>query len=185
MTTSEAAPAFTPILKVVNVKATPDRAFRRFTSELASWWPLRSHSVGGEDAETVVMEGRVGGRIVERIRGGREAVWGTVTAWEPPRRVAFTWHPGDEPERAQDVEVRFTVVGDGTRVELEHRGFEKLGRLARRARRGYPIGWAYVLGLYAERRGPFMSFVGGTTALIMAAQRVRGRLSGRGAEQGQ
>ena len=165
--------AFTPLRKTVVVKAPPERAFHRFTAEIATWWPLRSHSVGQADAETVVLEGRVGGRIVERIRGGRECVWGTVTAWEPPARVAFTWHPGLEPERAQDVEIRFTPVDGGTRVELEHRGFERLGQMARRARRGYPIGWAYVLGLYAEKRGLFMAFLGGLTHVIITLRRRR------------
>ncbi len=121
------------------------------------------------------MEGRVGGRILEKIRGGREVVWGTITAWEPPRRVAFTWHPGQAPSTAQDVEVRFAPSGARTRVELEHRGFERLGALGRRARRGYPIGWAYVLGLYADHRGPFMWLVGGLTTLLMALQRLRAK----------
>ncbi|HEY7409926.1 MAG TPA: SRPBCC family protein [Vicinamibacteria bacterium] len=173
--TEAPSPVFSPVRKSVTVKAAPEAAFRRFTAGMASWWPLRSHSVGGEEAETVAMEGRVGGRIVERIRGGRECTWGTVTAWDPPRRVAFTWHPGDEPARAQDVEVRFTPEGDRTRVELEHRGFERLGGLARKARRGYPIGWAYVLGLYASRRGPFMLAVTGLTAALMAVQRWRAK----------
>lgn len=175
---SEAAKAFTPIRKVLTVKATPDRAFRRFTAEMAAWWPLRSHSVGQAQAETVTMEGRVGGRIVERIRGGGESCWGTITAWEPPGRVAFTWHPGQDPATAQDVEVRFSSVPGGTRVELSHWGFERLGRMGRVARRGYPIGWEYVLGLYAERRGPFMWMMSGLTGTLMAAQRVRARLSG-------
>jgi len=166
-------PAITPIHKRLTVPSDPERAFRRFTAELGTWWPLRSHSVGQEQADTVTMEERVGGRIVERIRDGREAVWGTVTAWDPPRRVAFTWHPGREPATAQDVEVRFTPVGSATRVELVHSGFERLGRLARTARRGYPIGWAYVLGRYANRRGPFMVLVHGLTALILAARRRR------------
>jgi uncharacterized protein YndB with AHSA1/START domain len=164
---------YSPILKSVTVKAGPEQAFRRFTEEIGTWWPLPSHSVGQAEAETVVMEGRVGGRIVERIRGGRESVWGTVTAWEPPHRVAFTWHPGDAPDTAQDVEVRFTPIGARTRVELEHRGFERLGRMARKARRGYPIGWAYVLGLYAGRRGPFMMLVSGLTAVVMMVMRRR------------
>ena len=110
---------------------------------------------------------------LERIRGGRECVWGTVTAWEPSRRVAFTWHPGEEPETAQDVEVRFTAVGARTRVDLEHKGFERMGRMARKARRGYPIGWAYVLGLYAGRRGPFMMLISGLTAVGMMVMRRR------------
>ncbi len=169
------APHLGPIVKIVSVKATPDEAFRRFTDEIADWWPLRSHSVGEAEAETVVFEGRVGGRIVERIRGGREAVWGTVTAWEPPRRVAFTWHPGDDPARAQDIEVRFTPVGNRTRVELQHGGFERLGEMARRARRAYPIGWTYVLGLYAGRRGPLILAINALTPLLMAVGRRRQR----------
>jgi uncharacterized protein YndB with AHSA1/START domain len=173
---SEDAPTFTPVRKSVLVKATPDRAFRRFTAEIATWWPLRSHSLGGDDSESVQMEERVGGRILERIRGGREACWGTVTAWEPPHRVAFTWHPGHDPSQAQDVEVRFTAVGEATRVDLTHAGFERLGAAAKTARRAYPMGWVYVLGLYAERGGPLMWTLSGLTSTMLAAQRVRARL---------
>jgi uncharacterized protein YndB with AHSA1/START domain len=163
----------TPIVKVVFVRATPAQAFRRFTSEMATWWPLSSHSVGEDRAESVVMEERVGGRIVEHIRGGRDAVWGTITAWDPPRRVAFSWHPGDDPARAQDVEVCFTPAGERTRVELQHRGFERLGAEARRARRMYPIGWTYVLGLYARQRGPLLSVLRGLTSVLMGVRRRR------------
>jgi uncharacterized protein YndB with AHSA1/START domain len=172
--------AFPPIRKTVTVSAPPETAFRRFTAEMTSWWPLASHSVGQKDSEAVTMEGREGGRIVERIRGGRECVWGTITAWEPPRRVAFTWHPGDDPARAQDVDVRFTAIpGEAsTRVDLEHKGFERLGALAKRAHRGYPIGWAYVLGLYAGRRGPFMAFVTVMTATMMGVLRAKAKLTG-------
>lgn len=170
--------AFPPIRKSVTVSVPPEKAFQRFTAEMSSWWPLASHSVGQRNAESVTMEGRTGGRIVERIRGGRECVWGTITAWEPPRRVAFTWHPGDDAARAQDVEVRFTPEGKATRVDLEHKGFERLGALAKRAHRGYPIGWAYVLGLYAGKRGPFMAFVTVMTATMMGVLRAKARLTG-------
>jgi uncharacterized protein YndB with AHSA1/START domain len=174
--TATTPPAFTPLRKAVRVNVPPDRAFRRFTTELGTWWPLRSHSVGKGDAESVTMEPRVGGRILERIRGGRETVWGTLTAWDPPRRVAFTWHPGRAPETAQDVEIRFTADGTGTRVELEHTGFERLGpALGRKARRGYPLGWEYVLGRYARRGGPLMWTLHGLTAVLVALHRARRR----------
>ena len=171
MTASKEA-SITPVVKIVTVKTPPDQAFRRFTAEMATWWPLRSHSLGQADSETVVMEPQVGGRIVERIRGGRESVWGTVTAWDPPRRVAFTWHPGQDPATAQDVEVRFSAEeAGGTRVQLTHRGFERLGAMARKASRGYSLGWKHVLGFYAEHRGPFMVFMGALTAVMIAVQR--------------
>lgn len=171
MTTTREAAGLPPVVKIVTVKAPPEQAFRRFTAEMATWWPLRSHSLGQADAQTVLMEGRVGGRIVERIKGGGEAVWGTLTAWDPPRRVAFTWHPGQDPATAQDVEVVFSAEGDRTRVELTHRGFERLGAMAKKANRGYSLGWKHVLGLYAEQRGAFMLFMGALTAVMTAVQR--------------
>lgn len=167
-------PTFAPLVKQVLVRADVDRAFARFTAGLGDWWPRASHSVGGVESLSVTFEGHVGGRIVESIRDGRVCVWGTVTAWEPPRRVAFTWHPGREPETAQDVEVRFEPHADGTRVVLVHTGFERLGaKLGRVARRGYPLGWTYVLGLYAERRGPAMALLRGVTDLLVGRQRRR------------
>lgn len=171
-TVAGAIAAYPPIRKSIRVEAPPERAFLRFTAEMGSWWPLASHSIGQRESETVAMAGRVGGRIVERVRGGEESVWGTVTAWEPPRRIAFTWHPGHKVEEAQDVEVRFSPSGTGTLVELEHSGFERLGKLARRAYRGYPMGWDYVLGLYAERRGAYQLFLGALTAVLMFAMRL-------------
>ena len=166
---------FPPIRKSIHVRAAPDRAFHRFTAEMARWWPLASHSIGQRDAESVTLDGRIGGRIVERIRGGKEAVWGTVTVWDPPREVAFTWHPGHKVEEAMDVVVRFSPEADGTRVELEHRGFERLGKDARKAHRGYPMGWDYVLGVYAERKGFYQAFLKGMTAVLMGLMRLLGK----------
>lgn len=145
-----------PLRKSIVVAGPPAAAFRRFTDEMSSWWPLASHSVAGPEAESVRMEGGVGGRIVERSRAGVECVWGTVTAWEPPGRLAFTWHPGQPVATFQDIEVLFTADGDGTRVDLTHTGWERLGAMAVKARRGYPIGWTYVLLLYAGRRSSLL-----------------------------
>jgi hypothetical protein len=86
--------------------------------------------------------------------------------------VAFTWHPGHAEAEAMDVDVRFTRDGDGTRVELEHRGFERLGKMAKKAYRGYPMGWDYVLGLYGERRGFYQAFLKGLTGTLMFVMRV-------------
>ena len=128
------------------VRASPEHAFRVFTEEMGAWWPLWMHSVGGKNAKTCLLEGRVGGRLYERHRDGAESPWGTVTAWEPPHRVAFSWHPGDDESKSGDVEVRFVAVDGGTRVELEHRGFARLGSMARKAFHGYNVGWDLPFG---------------------------------------
>ena len=169
-----------PVVKQVVVKADPVRAFARFTEEIGTWWPLSSHSVFEGEADTVTFEGREGGRIVERSRDGRECVWGTVRTWDPPRRVAFTWHPGHEPAKAQDVEVTFTAEGGRTRVQLTHVGFERLGeREGRMASRAYPLGWTFVLGLYAERRGVLMVLLHGLTNTLMAVRAWKQRRAAR------
>ncbi len=136
--------------KSVTVSVTPERAFEIFTAGVATWWPLRTHSVGEELAETVVIEPREGGRFYERTRGGDEHEWGVVTAWGPPALFACTWHPGYAPEEAQDLEVRFVPDGTGTRVELVHTGWERRGDAGGTMMERYDSGWDYVVGeLYA------------------------------------
>jgi uncharacterized protein YndB with AHSA1/START domain len=147
---------YPPLRKTIVVPWDQARAFARFTAETSAWWPLRTHSVGAERAESVVFEPRVGGRVVETMRGGEQSVWGEITVWDPPRRVALTWHPGESPERATQVDVTFEPVPGGTRLVLVHTNWEALGPLAKIARRGYPIGWAYVLRLWADRRSSLL-----------------------------
>jgi uncharacterized protein YndB with AHSA1/START domain len=138
--------------KTITVARPPDVAFRVYTEGVATWWPARTHSVGKDRVETVVLEGRVGGRFYERLDDGTEHDWGEITTWDPPERLGMTWHPGRGPETAQQVEIRFVAEGDGTRVELEHTGWEALGGQAEatQANYGSESGWTAVLGLFAQ-----------------------------------
>lgn len=139
-----------PVRRTITVSASREMAFRRFTEEMGSWWPTGTHSVSGERCRKVRFESRVGGRILEVDEDGTEHVWGTVRLWDPPTRVAFSWHPGREPDTAQDVEVTFESEGSGTVVHLVHTGWEALGDAARETRDQYGPGWEGVLGRYAE-----------------------------------
>ena len=71
------------IRKTVLVDFTPAEAFDLFTARIASWWPVRTHSYGGENVKDVVLEPRVGGRLYEVTADG-EQDWGRCSAWEPP-----------------------------------------------------------------------------------------------------
>jgi hypothetical protein len=139
-----------PVVRSVDVGVEPAVAFRRFTEEMAAWWPLGTHSVGGESAEAVRVEPREGGGIIESTRAGEEHRWGTITWWDPPLRLAFTWHPGRDPATAQEIEVTFEPQdGGGTRVLLVHGGWSRFGPGATETHAGYGPGWEVVLGLYA------------------------------------
>jgi uncharacterized protein YndB with AHSA1/START domain len=142
-----------PIQRSIKVQWGQQAAFQRFTADFGKWWPSSTHSIGGDRVGRIVFECRVGGRIFEELKDGRRYQWGTLRLWEPPRRVAFSWHPSKDASVAQDVEVTFTAAPDGgTRVVLVSAGWEKLGSAAKRARRAYALGWGGILAVFAGRR---------------------------------
>jgi uncharacterized protein YndB with AHSA1/START domain len=138
------------IRKSLTVRVPVETAFRVFTEEIGSWWPLTSKSVALEDALDLVIEARVGGRVYERTRAGEEHLWGEILVWEPPLGLTFSWHPGRAAESGQEVEVRFTRAGDGTLVELEHRGWEQLVGPGGRIPAHFESGWDDALARYVE-----------------------------------
>lgn len=117
---------------------------------------------------------QVGGRIYEEHADGRRFQWGEIRRWEPPYRVTFTWHPAREAATAQDVDVAFVAEGTGTRVELTASGWERWGKNAARAHRGYDIGWAYILNVWAGRRTAKMALLDAVVAIIGIVQKFRG-----------
>jgi uncharacterized protein YciI len=146
-----------PIRREILVDAEPAVAFEVFTAGIGRWWPVEEHSVYGKGAAVALDEGQ----IVERPAddgadggadggtGGEAVVWGTITRWEPPAAVAFTWHPGQPAERASYVAVTFAAEGSQTLVRLEHTGWEAFADPAA-ARAEYDHGWPRVLGSYQE-----------------------------------
>lgn len=138
------------VRKSVTVARPVDEAFRLYTEGIARWWPLETHSVAEKDADTAVFEAREGGRLYERAKNGQEHLWGTILVWDPPSRIVHTWHPGHGAETAQEVELRFLPDGEGTRVELVHSGWEKLGERMERTMASYESGWDFVLGRFVE-----------------------------------
>jgi uncharacterized protein YndB with AHSA1/START domain len=138
-----------PLRLSFDVACDVDHAFRVWTEQIASWWPVQ-HTVSGEPGTTVVLEPRVGGRIFERAPSGQESEWGEVTGWEPPGRLAYTWHIAADRRDATDVEIAFVEVsGSMTRVEVEHRGWERLGATTGLRRRDTNRdGWATVVPAY-------------------------------------
>jgi uncharacterized protein YndB with AHSA1/START domain len=134
-----------PIRRQVVVPAPPDQAFDVFTRRIGTWWPVARHSVHGAGARPGFRDGR----LIETGPGGEEVEWGTVLAWEPPRLLRMTWHPGYTAERASEVEVVFTAADGGhTLVTLTHRDWAKFPD-PRAARDSYGEGWPVVLGAYA------------------------------------
>ena len=149
-----------PITRTVTVPGSVDHAFRVFTEQMGAWWPLETHSIAVDQgleqrAQTLRVEPDRGGRVEEVLDDGSTRSWGRIDIWEPPTRVVFSWKPNDRPTPPTEVDVRFTARGEETRVDLEHRGWERLGDVALEIRPLYASegGWTMVLGRYAKLAG--------------------------------
>jgi len=143
-----------PVRKTVRVNAAAAHAFETFASGIGRWWPA-THTIGTSPVRDVVIEPRAGGRWYERGQDGSECDWGVVLAWEPPGRLLLGWQLDAEfrrnPATATEVELRFIAESPTvTRVELEHRGLERLGESAEilRGKIDAPGGWTGVLERY-------------------------------------
>jgi hypothetical protein len=157
MTTAQSQTSQAPVRKSITVKAGAERAFQVFTQGVDTWWP-RTHHIGKSPMKKIFIEGRVGGRCYSDQVDGTECDWGQVLVWEPPRRFVMAWQIshtwGYEPDldKCSEVEVRFTPLADGsTRVDLEHRHFERQGAGAEAMRTAVdaPGGWTGIMQLFA------------------------------------
>ena len=143
-----------PIQLSFEVACPVDRAFDVWTARIGQWWP-KDHTVSAEEDLTVVLEPRSGGRIFERRSGGLEHDWGEVTIWEPPTRLGYTWHLNRDRSDATEVEIRFVPRGDdATVVQIEHRGWERLGAKGEAWRDRNRGGWATLLPHFVAAAAP-------------------------------
>ena len=140
----------------VTVPAAPEDAFVLFTEDIGLWW--RRDTPYWNDRErglSVRIEPGVNARFVEvyDLASGSGMEVGRVTVWEPGRRLRLTWTQVGWPADAwTQLEITFEPADGGTRVRLEHTGFERVpGALDFVG--GYDAGWNEVLGWFAEHVG--------------------------------
>jgi uncharacterized protein YndB with AHSA1/START domain len=138
------------VRKTVTVDCTVEEAFRVFTADATSWWPVETHSIH-QSVKEVVFEPHAGGEVYEIAESGERGHWATVLEWDPPSRLVLAWNILSAEAEPTEVEVRFLPADGGTRVELEHRGWERLAEGGAEKRASYDTGWDFVLGEYVSR----------------------------------
>jgi uncharacterized protein YndB with AHSA1/START domain len=144
-----------PVRKSIVVDASPAEAFDFFTAKIDRWWP-KSHGIGATPLRESIIEPFVGGRWYAKHEGGEESTVGHVIVWLPAERLVVSWEINgewkSEPRAAfaSEVDVRFFAESaDRTRVELEHRNFEKMESGGQGMRDGVDNGWPGILDAYA------------------------------------
>ena len=143
-------PRLIAVHESVHVGCPVEEAFALFTTGMGEWWPLDKASYGGDRAKDIFLEPQVGGRFFERFVDGDELQVGTVVVCEPPWRIIFTWTTADW-EGETEVEVTFTPHDDGTRVDLSHRGFDRIGPIGTDVAAKFRGGWPGVMHAFVQR----------------------------------
>jgi uncharacterized protein YndB with AHSA1/START domain len=116
------------VTTITEVEVDPTTAFEIFTSEIDSWYVRGPHSwKNPERAVGIRFEPGVGGRWIEvwDEATGEGYDFARITAWEPGVRLVLDYllHDGGH---VTEVEIRFEPIESGTRVVLEHRGWDTL-----------------------------------------------------------
>jgi len=150
-------PTPTSVALEITVEVPVEHAFATFTERFDDIKP-REHNLLAVPIERTVLEPREGGTIHDVGTDGSICTWSRVLAYEPPRRLVFSWDIGPtwqletDPDRCSEVEVTFTAVRpEQTLVALEHRhldrhgdGWEGLTSL------GAGAGWPLYLSRYED-----------------------------------
>lgn len=115
--------------------ASPERLFRALTEESLQWFP---HTYG-EKVEAVIVETHVGGRHYEDWGGGRGHLYGHVTLFDPPFRLATRGRimPGTILDTSYELEAHgettklsVSKVATGPMTQEEADGVRKFGDIA-------------------------------------------------------
>ena len=140
-----------PIVKELEVPCDAKTAFEFYTTQMSVWWPTEKHSLSQSKNTQVFFESQVGGKIYEKSANGEVQVWGSVLKWNPYEGIVQSWHVGGAPDKASELELKFTEVNPKlTKIRLEHRNWEHFGEAAEETRGHYSGGWNGVLAKYTE-----------------------------------
>jgi uncharacterized protein YndB with AHSA1/START domain len=107
------------------VRVDPQVAFEVFTRETDLWWRRGPrYRFAGTRTGVLRFEEGPSGRLFEQFDDDIVEV-GKILVWEPGARLVFEWRGrGFGPGEKTEVEVQFEPTEGGTRVVLEHRGWE-------------------------------------------------------------
>ncbi len=124
------------ILVALRIAAPPEAVFDAFVDDIALWWrPNPLFSFTPRSPGVMAFED---GRLVERLASGKVFEVGQVRVWERGARLVFGWRQASfAADQDTEVEVRFEPVEEGTRVTVEHRGWDSVPT-ASVARHGFP-----------------------------------------------
>jgi len=147
------------VIVSLRVAAAPEEAFDVFTGEIGVWWrPNMLFQLPPRGDGTLSFQDRE--RLVTTLPNGKVFEIGRVHVWLRGERLAFSWRQaGFTADQVTEVDIRFERIGEGTRVTVEHRGWDSIPQ-EHVARHGFPLAatqmrlaehWRSLLAGFASR----------------------------------
>lgn len=107
------------------------QAFEVFTEQMNVWWPRQGVFPFSFAPKTtrplhIRFEAQAGGRYYESFADGSEYLIGSISVWNPPAELAYSWRDPTW-EGSTDIRLRFTPEGESTRVTYTQGGFAGAG----------------------------------------------------------
>ena len=118
------------IMVSIRLKVAPAAAFELFTARVDEWWRKGpKYRMNAEKGGRLRFEPGEGGRLVEIYDEAAGDLFeiGRILVWRPGERLVFEWRqPNFTAEQVTEVDIGFAAVEGGTRLTLEHRGWDTL-----------------------------------------------------------
>jgi Activator of Hsp90 ATPase homolog 1-like protein len=133
-----------PIVHEYDLRCSAEQAFDVYAYRIAEWWHP-DYTANPETLESVIIEPRVGGRVLATRTVEGDFTWGSVTVWEPARRLVYTSTLAQSSAHPSEINVRFHPHEDGCQVHFEHGGWNH----SNVSDRGKFSDWPLILDRYA------------------------------------
>ncbi|HVB73868.1 MAG TPA: helix-turn-helix domain-containing protein [Ktedonobacteraceae bacterium] len=133
---------FLRIEQEITIEASPSRVFKALTNDVSAWWGA-PYLISNE-ARSLVLEPKIGGRFYEDWGNGAGSLWGLVTSIKQDAWIEVRGSMAMSGIVSSVVRFELEAQGDATLVKLSHRA---MGEVNEELQVGYDGGWHDLIAL--------------------------------------
>jgi DNA-binding transcriptional ArsR family regulator/uncharacterized protein YndB with AHSA1/START domain len=134
------------IEQAIVIKARPALVFAALTNEISTWW--RAPYFHRQDAQGIVLEPHLGGRLYEEWGDGEGLLLAIVSTIKRPYELRLSGSMGMPGPVSGVIAFQLEEKAEGTLLKLSHHAF---GEIDEQAQANYSAGWSELLGMHLRQ----------------------------------